>query len=637
MTSQYGNGVNFFTTGGKIPESFNPGIFVTGGADLRQSREIPQGTHIGSNGQYCVVGLLGHGQRPVYKVVEDDPSRGYFAAKHFRLDEEEAAREEHEIMLKLFGIDQVVSCETLLCDSSRGYFLIMEFLPGRNLCDVLGEAGQEKVSLAWEKLFTDVLSGLAWAHEHGVVHRDLKPSNIMMVPDESEAGYRFVLIDFGAAKKETAFVTQSNERAMTTMYYMAPEFLNGASITTQTDLYVVALVFLELILGIRKLGHDMFDNFQTGAQRLEDEYDLGMLETVLKNNLTSNPMERSATAMEFIEELEKASQAYQARVVYLERVGEITKKLLAHEQEVVAPFVYRKHVLFVEECKKLLLSPYAEALEEADKRCLDEGAKGRFLLRASFDYLRKCAGSSERDDKSAAEHMARSLVRDWWGDISRSEPEMKRLVGQAGLWELLKEVSLEADDNLHEKRRFEAKKATTPGKNGDQISKRMWSLLPPKDQQKIARIAYGHPYDGNGVMIQPPTLEPKPANGLVLNEEMIAEARRERWLSVHSTVNKQEKWYLRLEYTDVVSVIILLIAIVAMVYERSFSHASIAITCFGFLIAVVVDLVQGTFHRDKTFRSLEEFFRLKSGTYLCAAVPLALLMVSISLLIRLAP
>src|SRR5262249_51651043 len=106
-------------------------------------------------------------------------------------------------------------------------YIVFEFVPGKNLAEVLADEGALDPSEA-RHLMLQVLDALSCAHGQGVVHRDLKPQNVMLVP--TGARRNALVLDFGigalvpCAPPEEADVTSSNE-ILCSPAYAAPEQL----------------------------------------------------------------------------------------------------------------------------------------------------------------------------------------------------------------------------------------------------------------------------------------------------------------------------------------------------------------------------------------------------------------------------
>jgi serine/threonine protein kinase len=93
------------------------------------------------------------------------------------------------------------------------------------------------------RIILDVLSGLKYAHEKGIIHRDIKPSNILL-----DANGRAKISDWGIAKFSD--ITTSANEAYTPIY-AAPEQLDTrlGPIDEKTDVYQVCEVFYEILTG----------------------------------------------------------------------------------------------------------------------------------------------------------------------------------------------------------------------------------------------------------------------------------------------------------------------------------------------------------------------------------------------------
>lgn len=130
-------------------------------------------------------------------------------------------------------------------------FIVMDFLPGRTLDDLLS-AGEINVQEA-VTLIAQVCDGLGHAHRHNVIHRDVKPTNIMVI-SEQDGTKKAVIVDFGIAKvfaqpgKTSLRLTQTGE-IFGTPLYMSPEQCMGQRPDSRADIYALGCVLFECING----------------------------------------------------------------------------------------------------------------------------------------------------------------------------------------------------------------------------------------------------------------------------------------------------------------------------------------------------------------------------------------------------
>jgi serine/threonine protein kinase len=135
-------------------------------------------------------------------------------------------------------------------DAERPY-LVMELVEGTTLERELAGSGRVEPARA-VAIATDIASGLAAAHERGIVHRDVKPSNVFLTPsDAAKIG------DFGIARLERPDATLTlTGQTFGSPPYMAPEQATGGKVDARADLYSLGCVLFQMLVGRRPFSGD---------------------------------------------------------------------------------------------------------------------------------------------------------------------------------------------------------------------------------------------------------------------------------------------------------------------------------------------------------------------------------------------
>ncbi len=146
-------------------------------------------------------------------------------------------------------------------------YLTMEYVPGTSLRPRIGPGKCDAQQAV--RILGQVLNGLDYAHQRGMVHRDIKPENILI--DTALAGEDFAtagavkITDFGLGKAAATTAVGSivysqslNDPAAVsiagTLDYMPPEQRQGQPVDGRADLYACGVVLYELLTGERPAG-----------------------------------------------------------------------------------------------------------------------------------------------------------------------------------------------------------------------------------------------------------------------------------------------------------------------------------------------------------------------------------------------
>ncbi len=146
-------------------------------------------------------------------------------------------------------------------------YLVMEYVKGRTLREVLAERGRldPSESLA---IVEQILAALAAAHRRGLVHRDIKPETVMIAPPPNGSGD---LVDgvvkvAGFARARAADIGRSSARPLVSAPYVAPELITDGRADARADVYSAGIVLFEMLTGRVPFGDDRSDGPRAAGQ-----------------------------------------------------------------------------------------------------------------------------------------------------------------------------------------------------------------------------------------------------------------------------------------------------------------------------------------------------------------------------------
>ncbi|ACU74859.1 serine/threonine protein kinase with PASTA sensor(s) [Catenulispora acidiphila DSM 44928] len=147
-------------------------------------------------------------------------------------------------------------------------YLVMEFIDGQTLRELLGDRGRCTPREALE-LLGPVLSALGAAHRAGMVHRDVKPENVL-IGKEGTYAHAVKVADFGLARSAAAGATVSLAGMIVgTASYLAPEQVKSGICDARSDVYSAGIVLYEMLTGAKPFVAD--SPIQVAYRHVHDE------------------------------------------------------------------------------------------------------------------------------------------------------------------------------------------------------------------------------------------------------------------------------------------------------------------------------------------------------------------------------
>jgi serine/threonine-protein kinase len=187
---------------------------------------------------------LGLGAQVAVKVIDARLAGGLSAMRLCQNEARAAAalRSPHVVQVLDFGLDDATACP----------FIVMELLDGESLADRLRRVGR-LAPADTARIVTQVARALGRAHDAGIVHRDLKPANVFLVRNDDDETVK--LLDFGTARAQRpgllSEALSTTGPVVGTPYYMSPEHISGAAVDHRSDLWAVAVMACECLIGRR--------------------------------------------------------------------------------------------------------------------------------------------------------------------------------------------------------------------------------------------------------------------------------------------------------------------------------------------------------------------------------------------------
>ncbi|AMO22643.1 hypothetical protein GCM10027034_30800 [Ramlibacter solisilvae] len=166
--------------------------------------------------------------RRLLESSDDEPG----VAARFRVEAQAAGRLTHRNIVSVYQFGEDEDCA----------YIVMEYVPGRNLRDYIHAPRKLDVPQVL-CVMLQLLDGLHYAHERGVVHRDIKPANLLIADDG-----RLKITDFGIARTESSQLTRANF-VVGSPGYIAPEQYTDRSVDRRVDVFSAGVLLYQMLSG----------------------------------------------------------------------------------------------------------------------------------------------------------------------------------------------------------------------------------------------------------------------------------------------------------------------------------------------------------------------------------------------------
>src|SRR5436305_12154614 len=283
-------------------------------------------------GKYDITVVLGEGGMGiVYKAVDPRIGRpvaikmmtGNFAdnpdlLKRFEREARSTGKLAHRNIVTIFELG-----------TENGHpYMVIEYIAGETLDHIIST--RKRMSLVEKsEIMIQILEGLQYAHDNGIVHRDIKPGNVMLLKDGTVK-----ILDFGIARISDNSMTKTGQ-IVGTINYMSPEQFNGHVVDGRSDIFSAGVLFYEFLTGvlpfdgaetpsvILKILNEPPPPLKNYLQNFPAE-----LEEVVNRALTKDREERYASAEDFAFDLGHIQEALKKDMVleYVEQAKQALSK-----------------------------------------------------------------------------------------------------------------------------------------------------------------------------------------------------------------------------------------------------------------------------------------------------------------------
>jgi predicted Ser/Thr protein kinase len=250
---------------------------------------------------------------------------------------------DHPGIVKIY--DYIVAAQT--------YYIVMEFVEGRSLAQLLERGGGPLPVERALDLFEQMLAAIAYAQNfvyqdqdgsshRGLIHRDLKPANLLITPDD-----RVKITDFGIVKLVGSEVTNTGGN-YGSPEYVSPEQAEGLPVDPRADIYSLGIILYEMLTGEPPF-HDhggRLSQLEVVRAHIHQEprppskinpQVTPQLEAIILRAIEKKPENRFASGIEFLRAVRQARGHDTGDITPVAYRSSASNRIKVGTQEIVAP------------------------------------------------------------------------------------------------------------------------------------------------------------------------------------------------------------------------------------------------------------------------------------------------------------
>jgi eukaryotic-like serine/threonine-protein kinase len=231
------------------------------------------------------------------KVLRSEFNKDEDFIRRFKREAESATSLNHPNIVSIYDVGE----------DEEIYFIVMEYVQGKTLKQYIKEHGKISVEESLH-IMKQIVSGMAVAHDHGIIHRDIKPHNILITENGTAK-----LTDFGIALAITSATITHTNSILGSVHYFSPEQARGGIANAKSDIYSFGAVLYEMVTGrvpfvgespvsvaLKHLQENVIE-----PRRLNPEIPQSVENIILKS-LAKNPLKRYDSAQELLTDMNSA-------------------------------------------------------------------------------------------------------------------------------------------------------------------------------------------------------------------------------------------------------------------------------------------------------------------------------------------